>query len=103
VKGELYFGAAQSKNPVKAREKQDAFLSRFVSLPFDDAAADAYGTLRATLTRKGELIGPNDLLIASIAVVRHLCLVTNNVAEFSRVPNLRIEDWESGPPQIDRG
>ena len=95
VKAELYFGAVPSNNPAQARTRQDAFLSRFVSIPFDDGAADAYGDVRAVLTRSGQLIGPNDLLIASIALSRQLCLVTHNVAEFSRVPNLRIEDWES--------
>ncbi len=94
VKGELYFGAANSKDPAKARAKQDGFLARFVSIPFDDHAADVYGAVRAALTRVGQLIGPNDLLIASIALSHRLCLVTSNVAEFSRVSNLQIENWE---------
>ena len=98
VKAELYFGAAQSNDPTKTRTRQDSFLSRFNSVPFDDAAAGFYGPLRAALTRSGDLIGPNDLLIASIALSNDLILVTNNVAEFSRVPGLRIEDWESGTP-----
>jgi tRNA(fMet)-specific endonuclease VapC len=95
VKGELYFGAAKSRDPATAKTKQDTFLSRFVSLPFDDAAADSYGEVRAVLAKAGQLIGPNDLLIASIALSQQLYLVTSNVGEFSRVPNLRIENWES--------
>jgi tRNA(fMet)-specific endonuclease VapC len=96
VKGELYFGAAQSTDPVKTRARQDSFLRRFVSLPFDDLAADVYGSIRAALTRNGQLIGPNDLLIASIAAANQVALVTNNVYEFCRVPNLKVENWEAG-------
>jgi tRNA(fMet)-specific endonuclease VapC len=69
-------------------------LSRdFVSLPFDDAAADEYGRLRAHLARLGTPIGPNDLMIASIALAHGLILVTHNTAEFRRVPGLILEDW----------
>ena len=75
--------------------KVDTFLSRFLSLPFDDAAADAYGLIRADLAAHGMAIGPNDLFIASISSARHLTLVTHNVDEFGRVPGLRIEDWEA--------
>lgn len=41
------------------------------------------------------LIGPHDLLIASIAVVNDLTLVTHNIREFGRIVGLRIEDWET--------
>jgi tRNA(fMet)-specific endonuclease VapC len=98
VKAELLFGAARSHDPVATRAKQEAFLSRFVSLAFDDAAAEHYGPLRAHLTRLGQLIGPNDLLIAAIALANQLALVTNNIAEFLRVPGLVVEDWETAPP-----
>jgi tRNA(fMet)-specific endonuclease VapC len=63
-------------------------------LPFDDAAAEAYGRLRAELARRGTPIGPNDLMIAAIALAHDLTLVTHNTAEFSRVSGLRLEDWE---------
>ena len=95
VKAELYFGAARSKDPTATRSKQDFFLSRFHSLAFDDDAADAYAVIRADLTERGMLIGPNDLLIAAVCVAIDLTLVTHNVAEFQRVTNLRIEDWET--------
>jgi len=98
VKGELYFGAARSRDPTATRRHQDIFLSRFVSLAFDDVAAGIYGAIRAALVVKGQLIGPNDLLIAAIALANHLKLATNNTAEFSRVPGLSIEDWEAGSP-----
>jgi tRNA(fMet)-specific endonuclease VapC len=95
AKAELYFGAAMTRDPAATRAAQQLFLSRFASLPFDDAAAEAYGEIRADLTRKGELIGPNDLLIAAICRANHLALVTHNVSEFGRVEGLVIDDWES--------
>ena len=78
----------------KVLQRLQAFLGAFQSLPFDDAAAEAYGRLRAELARRGTPIGPNDLMIAAIALVHDLTLVTHNTAEFSRVSDLRFEDWE---------
>ena len=56
---------------------------------------DAYGSLGADLEREGRPIGPNDLLIAATALTHSLTLVTHNTSEFSRVPGLKVEDWES--------
>jgi tRNA(fMet)-specific endonuclease VapC len=72
----------------------EAFLSPFTSVAFDDGAASYYGRIHADLDRAGELIGPNDLLIAAMALANDLVLVTHNVKEFGRVPGLRWEDWE---------
>jgi len=71
------------------------FVAGFASLPFDDAAADQYGAMRSRLASQGTMIGPNDLLIASIALAQGLTLVTHNVAEFSRVAGLAVDDWEA--------
>src|SRR5262245_19830778 len=68
----------KSRDPVTTHAKQQRFLRRFVSLPFDDRAAEAYGRIRAALERLGQLIGPNDLLIAAIAVAYDVILVTHN-------------------------
>jgi tRNA(fMet)-specific endonuclease VapC len=95
VKAELFFGAALSNDPTKTRTRQELFLSRFASVPFDDLAAEAYAEIRADLTRAGQLIGPNDLLIAAICKAHDVTLVTHNVSEFSRVAGLKIEDWEA--------
>lgn len=95
VKAELYFGAALTRDPARTRALQQQFLSHFRSLAFDDLAAETYAEIRADLTRRGELIGPNDLLIASICRAQNVTLVTHNVTEFSRVSGLAIEDWES--------
>ena len=95
VKAELFYGAMRTNNPQKTLAKQQKFLSQFVSLPFDDRAAEVYGKIRAELAAKGTPIGPNDLMIAAIAIVHNVTLVTHNTREFSRVNGLRIEDWEA--------
>jgi tRNA(fMet)-specific endonuclease VapC len=71
-----------------------ALRKQFISLPFDDLAAEEYGKVREHLTSRGTLIGPNDLLIASIGLANGLTVVTHNTAEFSRVPGLPLEDWQ---------
>jgi tRNA(fMet)-specific endonuclease VapC len=94
VKAELLYGAAKSARPVDNVTKLSRFFARFISLPFDDTAAEAYGQIRARLERAGAPIGPNDLLIASIALAHHRTLVTHNQSEFGRINGLGLEDWE---------
>ncbi|HED07953.1 MAG TPA: type II toxin-antitoxin system VapC family toxin [Ignavibacteria bacterium] len=94
VKSELIFGAHKSEKPKKNLKKINLFFEPFISLPFDDNCANIYGLIKSTLEKKGTPIGPNDLLIASIALSYNLILVTHNIREFERVPNLNIEDWE---------
>jgi len=94
VKAELIFGAIKSSRPDQNMARVESFLSQFPSLPFNDEAALHYGHIRSSLEKIGRPIGPNDLLIASIALANHLVLVTNNVSEFSRIQELQIEDWE---------
>lgn len=94
IKAELLFGAYKSGNPEKNLNKVNQFFEPFISLPFEDNSAVFYGKIRSGLEKKGTPIGPNDLLIASIALSYNLTLVTHNIREFSRVPELNIEDWE---------
>ena len=95
VRAELLFGAFCSKRQTQNLERTNAFLAGFQSLPFDDEAAYRHALIRAELSAKGQLIGPNDLLIAATALAHGAILVTHNSAEFSRVPGLLIEDWEA--------
>jgi tRNA(fMet)-specific endonuclease VapC len=67
---------------------------QFTCLPFFDSAADEYGKIRADLASRGTMMGPNDLMIASIALANGLTLVTHNTAEFGRIPALLTEDWQ---------
>lgn len=96
VVAELFYGAWRTVNVARTVVQVRDFCQRFPSLPFDDAAAEEYGKLRAHLASTGQMIGPNDLMIASIAPARGLILVTHNVREFHRVPGLVVEDWQ-GP------
>jgi tRNA(fMet)-specific endonuclease VapC len=93
VKAELFHGAYKSGRESNINLVR-VFCSLFVSLPFDDRAAEVYGQVRGELEKQGKLIGPNDLLIASIAIAHNVTLVTHNISEFSRISNLKIEDWQ---------
>ena len=94
VKAELFYGAMRTYNPAKTLQKQQEFLGRFVSLYFDDQCALIYGEIRSKLAAKGTPIGNNDLHIAAIAMANNLTLITHNTREFSRIDNLKLEDWE---------
>ncbi len=62
-------------------------------MPFDEPAAQAYGRVRAALARAGTPIGPLDTLIAAHALSLGLTVLTNNLREFRRVPDLKVEHW----------
>ncbi len=94
VKLELRYGALRSQHIEKSLAQQEKFLSRYKSLPFDDAAHLYAAQIRADLAKIGTPIGPYDLLIASIALANNLTVITHNTAEFGRVAGLQIEDWE---------
>lgn len=94
VKAELFLGALRSAKPEENRAKVDAFVRPYQSLPFDDEAAEIQAEIRHDLETAGTPIGPYDLQIAAIALVNGQTLVTHNTAEFSRVAELLIEDWE---------
>lgn len=95
VKAELLYGVQKSGNPTRNLQKFYHFAYPFVSFSFDDKAAEVYGRIRSLLEKAGKPIGPNDLMIAAIAIANDVILVTHNVHEFSQVKNLRFEDWES--------
>ncbi|MCB0080928.1 MAG: type II toxin-antitoxin system VapC family toxin [Caldilineaceae bacterium] len=95
VKSELFYGAQRSQNPERSLAAQRQFLQPYLSLPFDDAAAEIVGRVRAQLAASGTPIGPYDLQIAAIALANACTLVTHNVREFSGIPDLVYEDWES--------
>ncbi len=95
VKAELFYGAQRSNHPARSLATQHQFLQPYRSLPFDDAAAEIVGALRAQLAKLGTPIGPYDVQIAAIALANGCTLVTHNVREFGRVPALVIEDWEA--------
>lgn len=90
---ELEYGMKHSSDPAKNEQALLRFLAPLSILPFGAAAASEYGAIRAYLQSKGTPIGPLDMLIAGHARAENLVLVTNNVKEFERVPDLEIENW----------
>ncbi len=71
----------------------DAFTSAVQVLPFDDAAATAFGKVTSELSRFGTPIGDFDALIAAHALSQRLIVVTNNTKHFSSVKGLRLDNW----------
>jgi len=94
VKAELLHGAEKYGNRERRLNILDELFAPYVSLSFDDAAAVRYGKIRHALETAGNVIGPNDLMIAAIALANNHTLVTHNTAEFSRVRGLVLEDWQ---------
>lgn len=68
VRAELPYSARKSARVEHNLANVDRLLAPFCSLPFDDAAAAYYGSLRAFLERAGTPIGANDMLIAATAL-----------------------------------
>ena len=90
---ELEYGAYKSQRREQNRAALNQFLIPLEILPFDETATQTYGKIRAELERRGIVIGSMDMLIASQAMSLGLTLVTNNVREFSQIPDLTLENW----------
>lgn len=93
VKAELYYGAYKSERPAENLTLLQQFCQQFQILPFTNRAVDIYGYIRSELAKQGQPIGPNDFIIAAIALAHDAILITHNTREFGRVPNLKLEDW----------
>lgn len=93
VLGELYAGAYLRSDPTPLLQQiADLRLAVHV-LDFDPACAEQFGKLRGDLKPRGVPVSPMDLMIASVALVHNLTLVTHNTADFAAVPGLRLVDW----------
>jgi tRNA(fMet)-specific endonuclease VapC len=91
---ELWYGVARSGRRRENAERLRLFLSGGIAVhPFTADDAVTAGDLRATLEAAGTPIGPYDLLIAAQALRNDATLVTANMAEFARVPDLRCQNW----------
>lgn len=93
VKAELLYGAKKSNQSTSNLEKVNLFLEPFEIVDFDSDSSIFYSDIRYNLEKIGNIIGPNDLLIASTVISKNGTLVTNNVKEFKRVKDLKIENW----------
>jgi tRNA(fMet)-specific endonuclease VapC len=92
---ELRYGVEKSQRSEKNFQILEDFLSYLNIVPFDSSASMIAASLRNRLEKKGEMIGPYDILIASQAIAKDLVLVTNNEKEFKRIKELKIENWLS--------
>ena len=90
---ELEYGACKSQKPEQNRAALQQFMIPLEILIFHEQAAQTYGGIRSVLERKGQVIGSLDMLIAAQAISQSVTLVTNNVREFSRISDLRLENW----------
>lgn len=90
---ELHVGIIRSYAQDRHREEFEAFIPGVVILDFDDEAALHAAEIKAKLLDQGNIIGPNDLLIAGHARSLGLKLITGNLGEFCRVDGLISEDW----------
>ncbi len=93
VVAELRYGADKSAKPNRNHQLLNVLTDETPGRDFDRTAASIYGQVRAALEKKGQLIGPNDMLIAAHALSLGLVLVTDNVKEFKRVRGLEVENW----------
>jgi len=92
VVSELLYGATKKGSP-KLMQIVSAFIDNFIIYDYSKVSAESYANIRTDLEKKGQIIGANDLLIASHALSLGAILVTNNTREFARVEGLVLEDW----------
>jgi tRNA(fMet)-specific endonuclease VapC len=92
VECELSFGA-EKVGSNKLASKIETMLEFVPSKAIDHDVVQHYATIRTHLEKAGTPIGPNDTLIAAHALALDCTLVTDNEAEFLRVPGLRVENW----------
>ncbi len=89
---ELRFGVEKNAS-VRLKQQLDQILDLIAVLPLEPSIEFYYAEIRSYLEREGKPIGANDLLIAAHGLALDLTVVTANVREFSRVPNLAVENW----------
>lgn len=92
--GELVYGAYKSSRPAYFLEKLEEMVWPNIHiLSFDEDAARIYGKARAEMEKKGIALSEPDMRISAIALCHNLTVVTGNTRHFSRVPDLRVENW----------
>ena len=91
--GEMIYGAEKQRSASLADRIRGLLQHAVTIIPFDHAAADRYGHLRATLESDGIPLAEPDLRIAAIALSRSLTLVTANTRHFNRITALTVENW----------
>ena len=93
VLAELHAGAFKHPQPARLLNLIANLLSEVATLDFDSECAERYGAIYGVLSQRGKHIPVADLMIASVALVHDLTLVTHNIADYRSIPGLRLEDW----------
>jgi tRNA(fMet)-specific endonuclease VapC len=93
VLAELYSGAYKHPNPSRLLALIADLLQEVAVLDFDSACAEQFGKVQGGLLRQGIMVPETDLMIASVALIHDLTLVTHNTADFQNIPGLRLDDW----------
>ncbi len=92
--GELYTWAHQRPSPQSLLDRiENDLLADVAVLDYDRPCSEAFGRMRGQLLRQGLSVSRLDLMIAAVALVHNLTLVTHNTRNFQNVPSLRLEDW----------
>lgn len=90
---ELQYGVAKSLYVDKNREALAEFILPLEIADFDEKAAESYGTVRTSLEKAGKPVGSMDMLIGAHALSLDVTVITNNIKEFRKIKNLKVEDW----------
>lgn len=90
---ELFTGAEQYFSPPRERQRVERLLASFPALPLTPSAADRAGRLHGSLRRTGYSMGTLDAMIAAIALEQGESVLTRNLKDFSKVPDLRLESY----------
>lgn len=90
---ELNYGVYKSSNVSKNKVRLEEFLMPLEVLAYDEKSSVIYGQIRSQLEKKGQIIGPYDMLIASHTISEGLILITNNEKEFKRIKKLKYKNW----------
>jgi len=93
VLAELFAGAYKHPNPPRLLTLISDLLQEVNVLDFDAACAERFGQERGTLLKQGISVSRMDMMIASVALVHNLTLVTHNTADYQNIPGLRLDDW----------
>jgi len=90
---ELMYGAYKSQQIERNLQALESFLMPFEIVDYDYVASIEYGKIRASLEKKGQVIGNMDMQIAGHALALDMTLVTNNTKEFARIDGLSLDNW----------
>ena len=90
---ELLYGAFNSKKKTTNLQQIHIFLDNFQILEFEQKASEIFAKLKVELKTSGKIINDMDLMIASIAINNSCTLVSNNTKHFSRIKQLKLDNW----------